>query len=69
MMLRDLFTYVRCLLGRHEWNDCVCRNCSKTRHEWQYVIELEAIAGPVSNFMDEMAYYRKRCARCGMWKP
>ncbi len=64
-----LLARLRCLLGRHEWEVCVCRVCSHTRHQWQYVIELEAIGGPIANFLDEIEYYRQRCTRCGMWKP
>ena len=66
--MKKLVARLRCLLGWHAWEGCVCQVCGKTRHEWKYVVEPDAVTGPVANFMDEMHYYRQRCTRCGEWK-
>ena len=65
---KTLLEQMRCLFLRHQWDGCVCQRCGKTRHEWQHVVDPDAITAPVSNFMDEMAYYRQRCTRCGKWQ-
>ncbi|MEJ2209591.1 MAG: hypothetical protein P8129_11215 [Anaerolineae bacterium] len=59
---------LRCLLGRHAWEGCACAICGRARHVWRHVADPDAVIGPVSSFMDEMAYYRQRCDRCGEWK-
>lgn len=65
---QSFFKRTSCLFLRHRWAGCVCRRCGKTRHEWKHVVDPDAITAPVANFMDEMAYCRQRCARCGEWK-
>ena len=63
-----LFQRLRCLLGRHTWDVCVCRVCGKTRHEWVFTDTGWERCEPLANFMDEAGYYRDKCTRCGKWK-
>jgi hypothetical protein len=54
--------------SRRRMDGCVCPVCGKERHEWKYIVDPDAVTGPVANFMDEMSTYRQRCTRCGQWK-
>ena len=66
--MAKLLARLRCLVGGHSWEGCVCQVCATTRHEWKFVVNPDAIIGPVGDFMDEMHNYRQRCTRCGKWK-
>jgi hypothetical protein len=66
---------LRCKMGLHDWSECRCSSCGKTRdaehdaHDWSKDCERCARCGATRPAMHDWSKDCGRCARCGATRP